>query len=581
MLSTPMLSILFFWAGVCCGLNPEELGFSLENCTFFEQKLDHFNGVQSSFKQRVCIFDEFREQNVQNSPMLFYTGNEGPVDLYINNTGLMWTLGKKLSAVLVFAEHRYFGESIPPLNGVFQCMKFNTPDQALADFADIVLRVKKKLRLDKEKSKVVSFGGSYGGMLSAFFRLKYPHICNGGALAASAPILGFASSFPDLDGSFRRISLGAEDKEGNFSQSCFDKVLGSWAVLDYVSRHEEGKEFLKKELRLCDDIKDVRSVISKLQDVFFLLAESNYPFPSDYIVFSIINRRGFKLGPWPMRAMCEIMKDSAIEVEHHGKVRFDVKIAEKIILRVDWDEMEVVSEYDESFSEVHAVVNNVRRVYAMMFNITKDAKCFGHEKMNAKELAEVCSISDDKIEMLDGWGSLVCNSGFSLVQDTLRGIGNDFFWPPTIPKGDFVKKSFEQIVLDAGRLSFCKEFSSKGFAGVTTKPDLLDPLGKWPFLEFHGKHLLDSATNIIFTNGNYDPWTAAGVVQSRPQRGIHAIVIANGAHHTDLMFPTERDPQELSQVREKEADIIGEWVSSSSSPLKKIREISFPTLNQH
>ena len=40
-------------------------------------------------------------------PILFYTGNESPIDEYVNNTGLMWSLAPKLGALLVFAEHRY------------------------------------------------------------------------------------------------------------------------------------------------------------------------------------------------------------------------------------------------------------------------------------------------------------------------------------------------------------------------------------------------------------------------------------------------------------------------------------------
>ncbi|GMY24995.1 lysosomal Pro-X carboxypeptidase isoform X2, partial [Fagus crenata] len=45
-----------------------------------------------------------------------------------------------------------------------------------------------KQNLSSEASPVVVFGGSYGGMLAAWFRLKYPHIAIG-ALASSAPIL--------------------------------------------------------------------------------------------------------------------------------------------------------------------------------------------------------------------------------------------------------------------------------------------------------------------------------------------------------------------------------------------------------
>jgi hypothetical protein len=38
-----------------------------------------------------------------------------------------------------------------------------------------------------EESKVVSFGGSYSGALSAFLRTKYPHVIHA-AVATSAPV---------------------------------------------------------------------------------------------------------------------------------------------------------------------------------------------------------------------------------------------------------------------------------------------------------------------------------------------------------------------------------------------------------
>ncbi|KAH9385080.1 hypothetical protein HPB48_027117 [Haemaphysalis longicornis] len=50
-----------------------------------------------------------------------------------------------------------------------------TSDQALADYADLVTWLKNNLPGAKT-SKVVAFGGSYGALLSTWFRIKYPHI---------------------------------------------------------------------------------------------------------------------------------------------------------------------------------------------------------------------------------------------------------------------------------------------------------------------------------------------------------------------------------------------------------------------
>ncbi|KAL4138803.1 hypothetical protein PRIC2_002307 [Phytophthora ramorum] len=92
--------------------------------------------------------------------MFFYVGNEADVELYLNHTGLMWENAGEFGAMLVFAEHRYFGKSVPFGKDVTKHMRYLSTEQTLADYAVLITYLKGDLKRD---IPVIGFGGSYGG----------------------------------------------------------------------------------------------------------------------------------------------------------------------------------------------------------------------------------------------------------------------------------------------------------------------------------------------------------------------------------------------------------------------------------
>ena len=153
---------------------------STANCTWsmFQQNVDHFGTDSATFPQRVCTYSKwwrgashsgFKASKDAPGPIMFYTGNESPVEEYINNTGLMWELGEQMGALLVFAEHRYEPLSHPALtgNGSQKCFSYCTTAQANADWGAIITSIRKQHTI---RAPAVAFGGSYGGMLAGWFR---------------------------------------------------------------------------------------------------------------------------------------------------------------------------------------------------------------------------------------------------------------------------------------------------------------------------------------------------------------------------------------------------------------------------
>ena len=67
------------------------------------------------------------------------------------------------------------------------------------------------------------------------------------------------------------------------------------------------------------------------------------------------------------------------------------------------------------------------------------------------------------------------------------------------------------------------------------------------------------ASNIVFANGDLDPWSAGSVLEEVSKKSV-VVNIENAAHHLDLRLPNEADPESVVQARDLEKNEIRKWL---------------------
>ncbi|KAG7556139.1 Peptidase S28 [Arabidopsis suecica] len=234
---------------------------------YFNQTLDHFTFTPKSymtFQQRYAIDSTHWGGAKANAPILAFLGEESSLDSDLAGIGFLHDNGPRLKALLVYIEHRYYGKTMP-FGSAEEALKnastlgYLNAAQALADYAAILLHVKEKY--STKHSPIIVIGGSYGGMLAAWFRLKYPHIALG-ALASSAPLLYFEDTRPKFGYYYIVTKVFKET-----SERCYNTIRKSWKEIDRVAAKPNGLSILSKTFKTCAplngsfDIKDFLDTI--------------------------------------------------------------------------------------------------------------------------------------------------------------------------------------------------------------------------------------------------------------------------------------------------------------------------------
>eukprot|EP00547_Thalassionema_nitzschioides_P004027 CAMPEP_0194206434 /NCGR_PEP_ID=MMETSP0156-20130528/5473_1 /TAXON_ID=33649 /ORGANISM="Thalassionema nitzschioides, Strain L26-B" /LENGTH=518 /DNA_ID=CAMNT_0038932961 /DNA_START=145 /DNA_END=1701 /DNA_ORIENTATION=- len=281
---------------------------------YFSQRINHFGGPPQggTFQQRYFVHDD---HYTPGGPMFFYLGNEADVTLYVNATGLMWEHSSDFGALIVFAEHRYYGKSKVLNNTELQYLSV---EQALMDYVTLVDFLKKSYAFDRERDAVIGFGGSYGGMLASWARFKYPNVWDG-VIAASAPILSFEFDDFEYDYDFfaQGLTYDVTTAAGVGSRFCEANLRQLFASDNNDNNRLENISLaqIRSSFGICSDDNttddNLRGTVTGwVNEALSYMAMGNFPYPSSYI----LNGKG-ELPAFPIRVACEYLGEDFLASE--------------------------------------------------------------------------------------------------------------------------------------------------------------------------------------------------------------------------------------------------------------------------
>jgi len=249
---------------------------------WYDQRNDHFskNDV-STWKQRYIVNETFWGGN--GSPIFVMLGGEGPLsEVELAGHFILNEKAKQYGALMVSVEHRFYGKSVPG-DGTLKTdnLRLLSADQALADYAVFIDYIKRQYKA--ADSKVVTFGGSYSGSLSAWMRQKYPNLVDI-AYASSAPV------FAKLD--FPEYFQVVVDSVG---PTCASRLAEAYKTIESLMESNPTK--------VLNDFKACKTPVSVLDKTTFLEALSDS-------VAGVVQYSGDNNGlgrMWNVTKMCDII----------------------------------------------------------------------------------------------------------------------------------------------------------------------------------------------------------------------------------------------------------------------------------
>lgn len=237
------------------------------------QPIDHFDALNSEmYNQKVYINTE--NWIKPSGPIFLFIGGEGALPNRSAYSGHHVEMAKRYGAMVVAAEHRFYGSSINDNGLHLDQLEHLSSQQGLADLT----RVHKYItdRFELTSNKWISFGGSYPGALSAWFRLKYPHLVFG-AVASSAPV----QAQTNFEGYNEVVAQSLTDSTVGGSQQCIKQIVEAFQKIDSMIQANQTVQ-LEKDFLSCGPLSeknDQMVFVNNLAGIFAGVVQYNNEVP--------------------------------------------------------------------------------------------------------------------------------------------------------------------------------------------------------------------------------------------------------------------------------------------------------------
>jgi len=228
---------------------------------------DHFDGSNNhTWMQAYFVNDTFWKPG-SSAPVFICVGGEGPP---LDGSAVVYSVHcndavemlHSTGAIMFAVEHRYYGchnASACPVPDVQApgALKFLSSRQALGDLAAFVQFIRKEYKLTSA-NKLVSWGGSYPGMLAGWFRLKFPHLAHA-AVASSAPVLAQL----DMAGYNNVVAAAFSVSDNNVggSPACTKAIAAGHKAIGALMQNASGRQLLAPLFKLpsADWLADIQN----------------------------------------------------------------------------------------------------------------------------------------------------------------------------------------------------------------------------------------------------------------------------------------------------------------------------------